>query len=142
MTSKTSGRSRSINIGESAEVSVRARDPWNPSGVLMEKGAVYRFQIVKITGWDDAGEKNIDPLAGWTNFLLDFFSVFIRCPGQLYFRLIGGVSKKRKHFFPIDPEKPYTAEATGEFFAFANDLRPFYFNNHGVLILSIARVAP
>lgn len=68
-------------------------------------------------------------------------SALKRLPSEGYFQLCGAVgSPVAANQFPILPDVPFTAPASGELFLFLNDVPGFYVNNRGRLQVQIEPV--
>ncbi len=130
----------------SVTVKINAESYWNASGLILEKGATYNFEVIEESDWKDAGkdataEGRIVPVTG---FLAAMRSL-ARAPDQEYFYFMGalrgacydGLTCEKQ--FPIGKETKFTAPADGEFCSFANDIPFMYWNNSGSIILEITR---
>ncbi len=138
----------------SVTVKIKAESYWNASGLILEKGATYEFEVNEGSTWKDASE---DATAeGWkaTGFLLAMHSL-ARAPDKEYFYLMGAIRGACydglicEEQFPIGDPKirdpigekaQFTAPADGEFCSFANDIPFMYWNNTGSIILTISRL--
>jgi len=139
---------QALGVGKSVDLSANADDPWNASGLALERGGVYRFTI-NANSWKDASQDASED--GWKNpvpFHIQLTRPFWREPSQPLFRLIGAVQSRCEDdslctdTFPLLGKggvEEYTAPMSGAFCAFANDLPNMYGNNSGVLSLGITR---
>ncbi len=140
-----------FRLAETASVTVkiRAESYWNASGLVLEKGATYNFEMIEESDWKDAGK---DATAeGWvvpaTGFLAAARSL-ARAPDRKYFYLMGVLrggcydGLTCEQLFPIGKESKFTAPADGEFCSFANDIPLMYWNNEGSITLKISRLKP
>ncbi len=130
--------------GREVELEIRAESYWNASGLILEKGATYNFEVNEESTWKDASK---DATAvGWkaTGFLLAMRSL-ARAPDQKYFYFMGALrgacydGLTCEEQFPIGKKAQFTAPADGEFCSFANDIPFMYWNNSGSLIIEITR---
>ncbi|MEM7772290.1 MAG: hypothetical protein AAF327_17475 [Cyanobacteria bacterium P01_A01_bin.37] len=129
---------QALNSEETKILAVSAKERWNPSQILLEKGVTYQITITEIPHWEDGGITPIDPTEGFMRWYLIPFEGLRRYPAAKWFVLIGSVGRNKQHFFPISQSPlSYTATATGEFFCFANDVWIAYDNNKGSLGLEI-----
>jgi hypothetical protein len=124
-----------LERGERASACVQARLPWNHTCIWLESGGEYR--ITAEGDWWDAGNKYGPPGGGnphikWMEFLR-------RKPDQPWFKLICALDSRKRELFAYDAEQPYRAKASGELLCFANDVPFFYFNNTGVIQITVER---
>jgi hypothetical protein len=112
---------------------IKARKPWNDTGIPLQKGGVY--QIDADGRWNDF-YKRCGP-AGYssTNALLRIAERSRRVTDQPWFMLIGAIDKE--HCFPIGCHLVLTAPRSGNLFCFANDVRMMYWNNFHSITLSV-----
>jgi len=133
---------RSLNIGESAYVIVRAEVMWNASNILVRKGEHYHFWTRDVWYWYDKDiEATPDGQIDTPWLLRGLPDVLKRCSAANWYALVGSVGKKGRNQFVIgsrceDVEMP----TDGELLFFANDVRTHYSNNHGQLRLEIERI--
>lgn len=131
----------------SVTLKIKAKSYWNASGLILEKGATYNFEVKKVLDWKDAGndataEGRIETATG---FLAAMRSL-ARAPDQEYFYFMGvlrgacydGLTCEKQ--FPIGKETKFTAPADGEFCSFANDIPFMYWNNRGSITVTISRL--
>ncbi len=141
-----------LQPGDSREVTVYANQKFSRSGVLLQKGGEYFFQISGNHTWNDGGI-DCGP-AGWDRSSVSkgFQEILIRLkederryPKAKWFEVIGAIGKSDLHLFQIlkfqDVSHTYKSLISGEFYAFANDLDRFYFNNMGFIKLKVQRVS-
>jgi len=131
-----------LSSGECADIEVDAADPWNRSGIMLEQGAVYNFQVKSVDEpWVDDTISS-KPDRGWTTwhrFVFWPLRFLARYPSRNWYTLIGAIGEEREHFFYIGVTARHTATVTGEFMSFANDKADKYHNNHGRLTLRVCR---
>jgi hypothetical protein len=131
-----------LRSGECRDVRVDAAEPWNRSGILLERGAVYDFRVESVDEpWVDNGIP-ATPGRGWITwhrFAYWPLRVFARVPSRNWYTLIGAIGRDREHFFYIGDGTTHAATATGELLSFANDKADKYRNNHGRLTLRVCR---
>lgn len=134
---------RSLDIGESAYVVVRAEAMWNSSSILVRKGERYRFQARNVWYWyDDDIESTPDGQIDVPWVLRALPDVLKRCASAKWYALVGCVGKKAKNQFLVGSSRDDAEMPTdGELLFFANDVRTHYSNNHGQLRLDIERIA-
>jgi len=135
---------RHLEIGESAvPLVVASSEYWVATGVLLDRGATYEIAADDST-WVDwhlassaAGREAsfAQSLAQWA----------LRCKGALWFQLIAAVGRSDDHLIPVGKFLLWTFESQAdktspELHLFANDASFAYFNNHGSVNVTIARV--
>ncbi|MDP6707857.1 MAG: DUF2235 domain-containing protein [Alphaproteobacteria bacterium] len=136
--------------GEARSFKVRAAELYSWSGVRLEKGARYVFQIADGERWRD-GDIECGP-GGWETedlpwYKEEFVALFEsrrRCPPANWFELIGAVGDDEDHLFRIGKGgegAAIEAPESGELYAFANDLGSRYENNTGEIEVTVACLA-
>lgn len=139
---------RKLAVGESISIAIDAGHKWNWSGILLEKGATYRFDIGDVQKWMDGGV-TFGP-GGWESHELPWYKEDIvglfeskrRCPEANWFELIGALGDEGDNLFRIGKggdEKAYQAIEDAELYTFANDLDWKYDNNKGQLLVTKTR---
>ncbi len=150
-----------LKVNECAMADVSARSVWNASGLLLEKGGVYRFEVASDDYWCDKNIRSnangwevkdetlkdcftgepLEPISVIREWIVRAYEWWRRQPGSKWFELIGiSACGSGKSEFPIGLGKEFEAAATGEFCAYANDLNAFYFNNSGSIAVAIRRI--
>lgn len=117
------------------EVEIDSRAAWVDTGVCVIAGRSY---LLSVTGrWSDAG---IDTdAAGYrsANVFQRWTERWRRQPDAPWFALVGAIDKRKPTQFVIGRRLVLQATASGELTCFANDLRWFYFNNSGGVVLRV-----
>ena len=136
-----------LALGQSVEVTVRAGEPGNETGVLLEAGESYAARFVGLAGWRDA---HLEPAPEGFEFDRDVLG-FRRVwwmewrrphPQGRRFQLVGRIDRD-PDVFPIldadDASTPFTftAPRDGELVLLVNDMP--YENNAGVMTIKISR---
>jgi hypothetical protein len=133
---------------EQVQCTVNSRPPDNALELSVHEGEVYDFEATGL--WSDGGIKNVGPGGFWaTDSRVPLVSRPImllggarrRVPQAPYFALIGELRTPDgiERFLIGESCNGWTAGASGELYAFANDLRLMYFNNEGTINLLIRR---
>jgi hypothetical protein len=125
-----------IKVGESADAVVSARDHWNATNLLVERGVPYKVRMMVVGGteWRD-WNTSADPNIGW-----DGGPAFLRrFPAANWFTVIGTVGRSSAHGQQLVDGGTFTPDADGRLYAYANDACMTYFNNHGQLYLKLTR---
>lgn len=133
--------------GDSCEVIIYAHKKYNHTGLMLEKGVKYRFEIIGKQTWKDGGIScgpegwNRDTVSeGLKEISFAAMEPFRRFPKANWFALIGCIGANDSNAFLIGNKKGvYTPKESAEFCAFANDLQRFYGNNQGLLKLTVRR---
>lgn len=134
--------------GESHTFSVRALEQYSWSGVRVEAGGDYAFEINEGETWQD--KDIVCGPEGWRTEDLPWFKEAVieplekrrRCPNARWFELVGSIGDDGSHFFRIGKggaDRTYRSPVDGELCAFANDLRSTYGNNHGEIKVTVKR---
>lgn len=142
-------RPKLLSPGEKTTFPVRAADKYNWSGIRIENGGAYRFDVSSDQKWMDAsiacgpdGWRSED-LPWYKEGAVKFFEDKRRCPQANWFELIGAIGNNGGGFFRIGsggPNRIYTATQSGDLYAFANDLESKYGNNEGEIFVTISRL--
>jgi len=124
--------------GQSIEISgIDAAKRWNRTGLVIESGVTYRFDVIEVNGWRDGGI-DTDPDGYEKLHLLPFFPLR-RYPLGRWLKLIGAVGTSAWDYFPIGMGCTRHGAAAGELYCFANDASFRYHNNDGQLTLKVTR---
>lgn len=124
--------------GQSIEISgIDASKPWNRTGLVIECGVTYRFEVVNVSGWRD-GNVETDP-DGYEKLHLLLLAPARRYPPARWLKLIGAVGTSAWNYFPIGTGCTRRASAAGELYCFANDASFRYRDNDGHLSLKVSR---
>jgi hypothetical protein len=140
-----------LKIGETQTIQVYANLQYNRSGVLLEKGAKYIFNVPPNQKWVDASIACDEK--GWDRDTqaLGLKEIFIRLsegkrryPSAKWFELIGAIGANDDHLFPVTTylfgNNDFVPTLDGELYLFANDLNRMYGNNRGFITVKISRV--
>ena len=124
--------------GQSIEIAgIDAGKRWNRTGLVIESGATYRYEVVKISGWRD-GKIETDP-DGYEKLHLLPLVPSRRFPFAHWLELVGAVGTSAWNYFPIGKGCTRRAKGAGELYCFANDASFRYKDNEGQLTLRITR---
>lgn len=135
------------------ETRIYAHLKYNRSGIYLEQGKSYRVEVINRTKqkWRDGSVKDLDG-KGWDRGDVKFrlkegaiaaMEPFRRVTGKgaKWFTLCGCIGDDDKEAFVIgNLLASFTAESSGEFCAFANDLDGYYGNNSGYLQIRISAI--
>jgi hypothetical protein len=129
--------------GAAATVRVDARCEWNPTGVILERGARYRLKVTQVVEpWADGRQRASDLRTGWPGMYATGGRViqrWARAPDFPMYALVGAQGNESRHFFLVGPETELTAVYGEELLFFANDWPSRYHNNHGCLDVEVRR---
>ena len=135
---------KSLESGESISKNIIAKEFWNHTGIKLEAGNTYSFEIIpKEQVWSDGKlAPQVTDADGFENPLINVFNSLKRMRGEKWFALIGCIDEKESTFFKIGNSCPeYKPSETGELVCFANDADEHYKNNRGVMMLTIKRIS-
>ena len=151
---------KTLEAGECAKLIVNADSYWNASGLMFEKGAQYEIEAMHEEYWCDASVKTdadgwsvdeeifeacetdeeVTELSRFKKWLFVKAEKYRRYPDANWFKLIGvNAGSSELSQFPVGSNYRYQPEKSGEFCAYANDLKMFYFNNRKSLKVKITR---
>lgn len=140
-------RLKSLSIGESHIIRVFAAEKYNRTGVYLEAGKPYRFEVdesetwydssieCSASGWDRAGVT-----LGLQEVAIATMEPFKRVANANWFQLCASIGCEDKETFGIGKGVTYTASTSGELCPFANDLERFYGNNRGAIRCKVIRL--
>ena len=131
------------------EVTVFASQQHNHSGLMLEKGATYRFSVEAGQKWKDAsiecgpkGWNRDNQELGLREAIIAILEPFRRVPDADWFCLCGCVTDKDDYAFKIgDGPVEIKIEKSGEFLPFANDKKTHYGNNEGKIKIVVQRIS-
>ncbi len=133
--------------GESMLVTLRADQPRNETGLMLEQGETYTARFISNVGWRDAskeprreGFESFETVLGVPKF------IWMRwrrpLPEGRWFEVVGRIDHEREAFSILDADdarRPheFTAPKEGELVLLVNDVK--FDNNGGVMTLYISR---
>ena len=116
-------------------VQVDARCEWNPSGVILQRGARYHVAVTRVLEtWAD--KKPVMGLAG------RYTQRWARAPELPMDALVGSEGRDGRTLFLAGPESTFTAQRGDELLFFANDWPGRTADNRGCVELEIRQLAP
>eukprot|EP01006_Ploeotia_vitrea_P063325 TRINITY_DN85324_c0_g1_i1.p2 TRINITY_DN85324_c0_g1~~TRINITY_DN85324_c0_g1_i1.p2 ORF type:complete len:172 (+),score=45.24 TRINITY_DN85324_c0_g1_i1:26-517(+) len=131
-----------LNEAQGESFRVDSGKVWNDSGFTLQQGAKY---LVTATGqWDDQQYKS-GPDGYDAPWILRKLGWLKRMPAEKYFALIccyggkQGEGKESERCWKAGSKVEFVAERTAEMSCFANDVKGFYWNNHGALEVKIVK---
>lgn len=124
--------------GQSIEIAgIDASKRWNRTGLVLECGVDYRFEVIHVSGWRD-GSVETDPDGYGKLHLLPLLPAR-RYPFAGWMKLIGSVGTSAGDYFPIGTGCTRKVPSSGELYCFANDASFRYHDNDGQLTLRVSR---
>jgi hypothetical protein len=119
---------------------IYAKNKWNETGVLLEKGETYQISSISITEpLRDAGWKSSSIYGeNWQGFWHKLFSKLKRKKNANWFALIGTVD--REHSWAFQSDTQFIAPESGMLVCYFNDVPIMYWNNSGKVVLNIQNV--
>lgn len=136
---------RQLAVGEKpVTVEIQSRSKWNDTRVKVQKGEAY---LLSATGrWYDASIAAGPEGYESPNFYFRALEGLRRVPQANWFALIVTVGESLSTALIVTPSAgapPTMLDVTQDelLYGFANDLSWFYFNNSGLVTLTIERVA-
>ncbi|MGA7156164.1 MAG: DUF2235 domain-containing protein [Acidobacteriaceae bacterium] len=129
-----------LNVGDTMKFGIFALLRWNDTALHVLKGESYTFTADG--KWYDATIKS--DANGYTSKLWRhrLTARFRRSPRGNWFLLMGALSMDDRKAFAIGTgPTTHTATEDGKLFCFANDLWWFYFNNSGLMKLTVERIS-
>lgn len=131
------------------QVTVFASQLYNHSGLMLEKGATYRFKVKSGQKWKDAsiecgpeGWNRQNQELGIVEVGIALLEPFKRVPKADWFCLCGCVTSDDAYAFKIGSKAvKIKMKKSGEFMPFANDKKTHYGNNEGKIIVDVQRIS-
>ncbi|KAF7764192.1 hypothetical protein PCIT_b0118 [Pseudoalteromonas citrea] len=136
-----------LQTGEKVTVKVFASQKYNTTGVMLEKGATYRFSTQEEAIWYDNGHPT--NIKGWNRakqtigvkrHAIELFLPYKRATNAQWFALIGCIEHNDDTAFLITNTCEVRINHSGEFTPFANDINKDYQQNSGSIDLTITRL--
>ena len=116
-------------------VQVDARCEWNPTGVLLERGARYQLAVTNVVEEWMRGPRILS-VSG------KYVQRWARASEFPMYALIGAQGREERTFFAAGPQTTFTAASGEELLFFANDWPGYYDNNRGCVEIEIRKLAP
>ncbi len=117
------------------EATISSRAVWVDTGVRVVAGT--RYQLSVAGRWKDAGIDTDSAGYRSANIFQRWTERWRRQPDAPWFALIGAIDRRRQTQFVIGDGRVWRATASGTLTCFAHDLRCFYFNNSGCVVLRV-----
>lgn len=125
-----------LEIGDSIILKIYSKPLWNETDLEVRAGETYIFLAKgEWTDWYIVSEAD-----GYEMWHMNLFRSYKRSPENKWFALMGSIGKTDTIFL-IGRMMKKTFMKTGKLYLFANDVRGFYFNNKGSIIVTIRRIA-
>jgi hypothetical protein len=124
-----------LTDGTPVTVRVDARCEWNPTGVILERGARYHVAITRVIEDWGGGPRLLDAASRYTER-------WARAPTLPIHALVGGTGRDERTFFVAGPETTFTAPSGDELQFFSNTWPEYYDRNQGCVEVEIRRLAP
>jgi hypothetical protein len=123
--------------GEHATATIKAREKWNLTGILLEAGATYEFSATST--WKD-WYRTAGP-SGYDSAAQTLFEKMRRYKDADWFALIGALDRDDSTAFVIGDGCVYSPTRDGQLCCYANDVYAMYWNNSGSVDLTVTRIA-
>jgi hypothetical protein len=114
---------------------VDARCEWNPTGVILQRGARYRVNVTSVLEEWTRGPR-IMATTG------KYVQRWARASEFPMYALVGAQGREERNFFAAGPETIFTAASGEELMFFANDWPGAYDNNHGCVEVEVRKLSP
>jgi len=135
---------KQLALNKPITTNVYAAEKFNHTGILLEKGQIYKIEVSGKQKWHD-GNIPCEP-DGWSRdyvklglseLPIKFAESFRRVPDAKWFNLCACTDTKDSNATPIGSSGIFKAKSPGERIFFANDLDSKYGNNRGSLCVEI-----
>jgi hypothetical protein len=114
-------------------VRVDARCEWNPTGVILQRGARYRVALTQVVEEWTRGPRILATTG-------KYVQRWARASDFPMYALIGAQGREERNFFVLGPETTFTAASGEELLFFANDWPGHYDDNRGCVELEIRKL--
>ena len=113
---------------------ISPRKLWNDTGLEVTEGELLRFAAKGrwVDLWFSAGASGYQGPA-----YMRGMEPMRRCPTAAWFELIGCIDQDDSTSFPIGSRPEVRVPRSGRLSLYANDVRGYYWNNWGALIVTI-----
>jgi hypothetical protein len=116
-------------------VQVDARCEWNPTGVILQRGARYHVAVTKVLEDWGGGPRLLDAASRYTQR-------WARAPALPLHALVGAQGRDERSYFVAGPEATFTAERGDELLFFSNTWPEHTIDNQGCVEVEIRQLAP
>ncbi len=123
-----------LEINESKSFTIYSREFWNETDVEIQSGEEYKF--VAEGNWKDLSKET--DANGYSNWYMSLFDSLKRSRNNQWFALIGSVNKSGGFLIGKNSQIPF--QQNGKLWCYANDVRGFYWNNSGTVLLTVTRI--
>jgi len=127
-----------LRTGEPSIFTICSAQRWCWTGLALERGATYRFEVAGEQTWKDASI--VTGPDGYTLSRLRIFECLRRVPRAPWFTLIGTIDRQMNTAWVIGKFYEGPSPTTGELICFANDVSLMYWNNTGSLQLTVTKL--
>ncbi|MBD1582598.1 phospholipase effector Tle1 domain-containing protein [Pseudoalteromonas sp. S16_S37] len=136
-----------LQVGEKMRVKVFACEPYNHTGLWLEKGATYRINPIDEQFWFDrdmkvtaSGWQRGNRTVGVKQLPMELMEPYKRLPGRPWFSLVGCINANDSLAFSLNGGGDIKVNQHGEFTPFANDICCDYGLNLGAIELEVVRL--
>lgn len=136
-----------LRVGEKIKIKIYASELYNQTGVMLEKGATFRFSLDSNNQWYDKGTPVTSK--GWSrngqsigvkSLSIELLSPYKRAISAPWFALIGCINAQDDTAFILTDTCDVRINRSGEFTPFANDIMQDYNQNLGFIELTVTRL--
>ncbi len=127
-----------LNVGEQRTVGVHSALKWEDSTLYLEKGESYEFEASGC--WYDASISTGPEGYPSPNWIFRLLEKMRRSPKANWFALVGAIGRKEAGSFVIGQNASVKVTDDGILHCFANDLPITYWNNSGLVKLTVKRM--
>ncbi|OHU84355.1 MULTISPECIES: T6SS phospholipase effector Tle1-like catalytic domain-containing protein [Pseudoalteromonas] len=136
-----------LQVGECRNIKVYACEPFNYTGLWLEKGATYRIEPISHQVWYDkdtqvtaSGWQRDNRTVGVKKLPIEMMEPYKRLPGRPWFSLVGCINADDSQAFSLNGGGDIKVHEHGEFTPFANDICCDYGLNRGAIELEVTRL--
>ena len=126
-----------LNVGEQRTIAVHSALKWEDTTLYLQRGESYQFEA---SGrWYDASISTGPDGYPSPNWVLRLLEKLRRSPNANWFALVGAIGQKEAASFVIGRDATLQIADDGILYCFANDLPVMYWNNSGLVKLTVTR---
>jgi hypothetical protein len=128
-----------LKTNDSINKIIKARKYWNFTEIYLDSKETYLFEVKGQQFWNDFFIRT--DANGYKASWLKWAEQLRRQPQENWFALIGNIGQEPSTCFFIGEKLEFKPTIDGELFCYANDVPFMYWNNWGLLHLTITRTS-
>ena len=123
-----------LTVNDTISIQIYSSNFWNDTDIDIQTGDEYKFEATGF--WKDLF-LTIDA-DGYSNLYVSLFNKFKRSKNNQWFALMGSLNHTGDFLIGKDNQIVFNVE--GKLSCYANDVKGFYWNNSGQVLLRVTRL--